>query len=49
VNLKISEHLSVSTSELVGFEGLHDAAKGSHVGAMQLERGRLRGTLSHAN
>ena len=45
----MGEHLTVSTGELDGFEGLHDAVKGSHVEVMQLERGRLRGTLSHAN
>lgn len=43
----MSEHLSVSTSELNNFEGLHQAVKGSHVDVMQLERGKLRGTLSH--
>ncbi|MFB9265208.1 helix-turn-helix domain-containing protein [Bradyrhizobium erythrophlei] len=43
----MDEHLSVSTSELDGFEGLHEAVKGSHVDVMQLERGKLRGTLSH--
>ncbi|VIO69688.1 HTH-type transcriptional activator RhaR [Bradyrhizobium ivorense] len=43
----MGEHLSVSTSRLEGFEGLHQAVKGSHVDVMQLERGRLRGTLSH--
>jgi AraC-like DNA-binding protein len=47
VSLNVNQHLSVSTSELDGFEGLHDAVKGSHVDVMQLERGRLRGTLSH--
>ncbi|MBE7608487.1 AraC family transcriptional regulator, partial [Salmonella enterica subsp. enterica serovar 4:-:1,2] len=40
-------HLSVNTGELDGFEGLHEAVKGSHVEVMQLERGKLRGTLSH--
>ena len=43
----MGEHLSVSTSELNGFEGLHHAVKGSHVDVMQLGRGKLRGTLSH--
>ncbi|WP_407165820.1 helix-turn-helix domain-containing protein [Bradyrhizobium sp. ORS 111] len=43
----MGEHLSVSTGELDGFEGLHQAVKGSHVDVMQLERGKLRGTLSH--
>jgi AraC-like DNA-binding protein len=45
--MDMSGHLSVSTSELSGFEGLHQAIKGSHVEVMQLERGKLRGTLSH--
>jgi AraC family ethanolamine operon transcriptional activator len=40
-------HLFVGSSELNGFEGLHQAVKGSHVDVMQLGRGRLRGTLSH--
>jgi AraC-like DNA-binding protein len=43
----VNRHLSVSTGELDGFEGLHQAVKGSHVDVMQLERGKLRGTLSH--
>ncbi|NEU98102.1 helix-turn-helix domain-containing protein [Bradyrhizobium uaiense] len=43
----MGEHLTVHTGELDGFEGLHDAVKGSHVEVMQLERGKLRGTLSH--
>jgi AraC-like DNA-binding protein len=43
----MDEHLSVSTGDLDGFEGLHQAVKGSHVDVMQLERGKLRGTLSH--
>ena len=43
----MGERLSVSSSDLDGFEGLHQAVKGSHVDVMQLRRGRLRGTLSH--
>ncbi|MFT4119703.1 helix-turn-helix domain-containing protein [Bradyrhizobium sp.] len=43
----MGEHLSVSTGVLDSFEGLHQAVKGSHVDVMQLERGRLHGTLSH--
>lgn len=43
----MNEHLSVSRGELVSFEGLHQAVKGSHVDVMQLERGKLQGTLSH--
>ncbi|MCP1913670.1 MULTISPECIES: AraC family transcriptional regulator [Bradyrhizobium] len=43
----MGQHLTVSTGELDGFEGLYDAVKGSHVDVMQLERGKLRGTLSH--
>ncbi|MBR0692285.1 helix-turn-helix domain-containing protein [Bradyrhizobium lablabi] len=39
--------LTVSIGELDGFEGLHQAVKGSHVDVMQLGRGKLRGTLSH--
>ena len=43
----MDEYLSVSNSELDGFEGLHEAVRGSHVDVMQLRRGKLRGTLSH--
>ncbi|MBR0798813.1 AraC family transcriptional regulator [Bradyrhizobium jicamae] len=43
----MGEHLLVSTGELDSFEGLHNAVKGSHVDVMQLERGKLCGTLSH--
>ena len=43
----MGKDLSIHTGELDGFEGLHDAVKGSHVEVMQLERGKLRGTLSH--
>jgi AraC-like DNA-binding protein len=50
---EVSEHicmgrrLSVSSLDLNGFEGLHQAVQGSHVDVMQLRRGTLRGTLSH--
>jgi AraC-like DNA-binding protein len=43
----MGERLSVSSADLDGFEGLHEAVRGSHVDVMQLRRGRLRGTLSH--
>ena len=43
----MGNRLSVMSSDLNGFEGLHQAVQGSHVDVMQLGRGRLRGTLSH--
>lgn len=45
----MGERLSVSSADLDGFEGLHEAVRGSHVDVMQLRRGRLRGTLSHVS
>src|SRR5262245_50668130 len=43
----MGERLSVSSCDLDGFEGLHEAVRGSHVDVMQLRRGKLRGRLSH--
>ena len=43
----MGKRLSVSSCDLDGFEGLHQAVQGSHVDVMQLRRGKLRGTLSH--
>ncbi len=43
----MGRRLSVSSCDLNGFEGLHQAVQGSHVDVMQLRRGTLRGTLSH--
>jgi len=43
----MGKRLSVSSCDLDGFEGLHQAVQGSHVDVMQLRRGSLRGTLSH--
>jgi AraC family ethanolamine operon transcriptional activator len=43
----MGEDFSVSTSSVEGFEGFHDAVRGSHVDVMQLQRGRLRGSLTH--
>ena len=43
----MGKRLSVSSCDLDGFEGLHQAVQGSHVDVMQLRRGTLRGTLSH--
>lgn len=43
----MGEDLSISTSRVEGFEGFHDAVRGSHVDVMQLQRGRLRGLLTH--
>jgi AraC-like DNA-binding protein len=39
--------LSVNTSHVDGFEGFQQAVHGSHVDVVQLERGRLRGMLTH--
>lgn len=38
---------SVSASRVEGFEGFREAVLGSHVDVMQLEPGRLRGSLTH--
>src|SRR6478735_334095 len=43
----MGKRLSVSSCDLDGFEGLHQAVQGSHVDVMQLRRGSLRGRLSH--
>lgn len=43
----MSQRLWVSSCDLDGFEGLHQAVQGSHVDVMQLRRGKLRGRLSH--
>lgn len=43
----MSQSLSIDTSELDGFEGLHNAVQGSHVEVVQLERGRLCGSVTH--
>jgi AraC-like DNA-binding protein len=40
--------ISVNSSSLDSFEGLHQAIQGSHVEVMQLGRGKFRGSLSHA-
>lgn len=39
--------LSVTTARVNDFEGFREAVHGSHVDVMQLERGRLRGSLTH--
>lgn len=39
--------LSVTTSRVNDFEDFREAVHGSHVDVMQLERGRLRGSLTH--
>ena len=41
----MGQFLLVDSRKLDGFEGLHDAVKGSHVEVMQLERGKLRGAF----
>lgn len=43
----MSTALSVSTSRVDGFEGFREAVHGSHVDVMQLDRGHLRGRLTH--
>jgi AraC family ethanolamine operon transcriptional activator len=39
--------LSVTTARVNEFEGFREAVHGSHVDVMQLERGKLRGSLTH--
>ena len=39
--------LSVTTARVNDFEGFREAVHGSHVDVMQLERGKLRGSLTH--
>jgi AraC family ethanolamine operon transcriptional activator len=39
--------LSVTTTRVNEFEGFREAVHGSHVDVMQLERGKLRGSLTH--
>lgn len=39
--------LSVTTTRVNDFEGFREAVHGSHVDVMQLERGRLHGSLTH--
>lgn len=39
--------LSVEKHDLVGFEGLQEAVRGTHFDVVQLGRGRMRGAISH--
>lgn len=43
----MSDELSVTTTLVNDFEGFREAVHGSHVDIMQLERGRLHGSLTH--
>ena len=43
----MSDEFSVTTARVHDFEGFREAVHGSHVDVMQLERGRLRGSLTH--
>lgn len=43
----MSRVLSVSTYKVDGFEGFREAVHGSHVDVTQLDRGHLRGRLTH--
>ena len=43
----MSEGFSVNTWRVEGFEGFREAVHGSHVDVMQLQRGHLRGALTH--
>ncbi|TKT70500.1 helix-turn-helix domain-containing protein [Afipia massiliensis] len=43
----MSDGFSVTTSRVHDFEGFREAVHGSHVDVMQLERGRLHGSLTH--
>lgn len=40
-------HLTVERRDLDGFEGLHEAVKGTHFDIVQLGRGKLRGCISY--
>jgi AraC family ethanolamine operon transcriptional activator len=44
----MGHQLSIDKRSLDSFEGLHDAVQGTHVDVMQLGRGKLRGSLTHA-
>lgn len=43
----MSSEFSVTTARVDGFEGFREAVQGSHVDVMQLERGKLQGSLTH--
>jgi len=43
----MSEHISLHTRSIDSFEEIDDAIRGAHIEAVQLERGRLRGHLTH--
>lgn len=43
----MSEYISVQARSIDSFEEIEDAIPGAHIKAVQLERGRLRGYLTH--
>nr|WP_299805865.1 helix-turn-helix domain-containing protein [Tardiphaga sp.] len=43
----MSESIAVTKAHVDSFEGFHKAVYGSHVDVVQLQRGKLRGTLTH--
>ncbi len=43
----MSEHISVQTRSIDSFEEIDDSIRGAHIETVQLERGRLRGHLTH--
>jgi AraC-like DNA-binding protein len=43
----MSQHLTVESLDLDGFEGLQEAVKGSHFDVVQLGRGKLCGSVTH--
>lgn len=43
----MTSELSVTTARVNDFEGFREAVHGSHVDVMQLERGKLHGSLTH--
>ena len=43
----MSEHISVQTRSIDSFEEIDDAIRGAHIETVQLERGRLRGHMTH--
>jgi AraC-like DNA-binding protein len=43
----MSEHISVQTRSIDSFEEIDDSIRGAHIETVQLERGRLRGHMTH--
>jgi AraC-like DNA-binding protein len=45
--ITMGQHLAVASIDLDGFEGMHNAVRGTHFDVVQLGRGRLHGSLAH--